>query len=234
MDATSNSVIERLKGAFGSPWLWVGVAVAILIFFVVKMIVGSADTRPIKQGFYGGPINGTSEFACGRMSSEAEELVSLFSQKQLDVGEEGSQDLHDLKAVLSKMLCMKSDLMAPQRTITAVKELGFATHMDIQPVADLTARCFSFTVPERDLSIQFGKWRDFGLDMVKRLCTAGQLSEEESKKAESLFIAAWKDAMSVAFTMCLKTPTQEKQSPHDAAPHVPEELQELRPYDGYY
>jgi dsDNA-binding SOS-regulon protein len=232
-DAAS-STSSTFAGIFGSPWLWIGVLVALLIFFVVKAILPRADTRPIKQGFYGGPINGTSEIACGRMSSEAEALIAMFNNRPLDVGEEGSQDLHDLKAVLSKMLCMKSDLMAPQRTITAVKELGFATHMDIQPVADLTARCFSFTIPERDLSIQFGKWRDFGLDMVKRLCTAAVFTEEEANKAEHLFIAAWKDAMSVAFTMCLKTPTQEKQSPHDAAPHVPEELQELRPYDGYY
>ena len=212
-----------------------GAVLAILIvWFLHSFVFVRAETRPIKQGFYGGPINGTSSFACSRMSSEAEELVSMFASRQLNVGEEGQMDLHDLKAVLSKMLCMKRDLMSPQHTIVAAKELGFATHMDIQPVADLTARCFTKTIPERDLDIQYEKWRDFGLKMVKRLCTAGQFSEEEVQKAEQLFITAWKDAYDVATIQCLKTITDEKVSERDVKPHTPEEIKDLREYDGYY
>lgn len=219
---------------FSYMWLGIGIAVTAIIVLVVYMVVGRAETRPIKQGFYGGPINGTSGLACGRMSSEAEQLVALFSNSPLNVGEEGQQDLHDLKSVLSKMLCMKQDLMAPQQTITAAKELGFATHMDIQPVADLTARCFSKTVPERDLSIQFGKWRDFGFDMIRRLCTAASFNETETKHAEDLFTAVWKDCMDVALTTCISSIPSGKVSPHDAAPRTPEEITNLKPYDGYY
>ena len=222
------------EGGFSMMWVIGGIIVASLIAFGIWLVIGKAETRPLKQGFYGGPINGTSGLACGRMSSEAERLVALFASKQLDVGEEGQMDLHDLKAVLSKMLCMKQDLMAPQQTITAAKELGFATHMDIQPVADLTARCFSKTVPERDLSIQFGKWREFGLDMVRRLCTAGSLTEAESKEAEDLYVAVWKDAMDVALGACIGTIPSGKVSPHDAAPRTPESLMELSEYEGYY
>lgn len=215
-------------------FLFGAVLAILIIWFLHSFVLSRAETRPIKQGFYGGPINGTSSFACSRMSSEAEELVSMFASRQLNVGEEGQMDLHDLKAVLSKMLCMKRDLMSPQHTITAVKELGFATHMDIQPVADLTARCFSKTIPERDLDIQYQKWRDFGLKMVKRLCTAGQLSEEEVQKAEELFLTAWKDAYDVSTVQCLKTITDEKVSERDVKPHTPEEIKDLREYDGYY
>ena len=219
---------------FSMMWFAGAIAVVALLVFGIYLVIGRAETRPLKQGFYGGPINGTSGLACGRMSSEAERLVALFASKQLDVGEEGQLDLHDLKSVLSKMLCMKQDLMAPQQTITAAKELGFATHMDIQPVADLTARCFSKTVPERDLSIQFGKWREFGLDMVRRLCTAGSLSEAESKEAEDLYVAVWKDAMDVALGSCIGTIPSGKVSPHDAAPRTPESIMDLQSYDGYY
>jgi hypothetical protein len=222
------------SGGFSYFWLAIGIVVTALIILIVYYVVGRAETRPIKQGFYGGPINGTSGLACGRMSSEAEALVAMFANRQLNVGEEGQTDFRDLKAVLSKMLCMKSDLMAPQHTITAVKELGFATHMDIQPVADLTARCFTKTIPERDLSIQYIKWREFGLDMVRRLCTAGQFTEAEVQQAEGLFLAAWKDAYDVASIQCLKTATDDKLSPHDAAPRVPENIKDLREYDGYY
>jgi hypothetical protein len=222
------------SSGFSFFWLIIGLVVTALIILIVYYVVGRAETRPVKQGFYGGPINGTSEIPCGRMSSEAEALIAMFSNKQLNVGEEGQQDFHDLKSVLSKMLCMKSDLMAPQQTITAVKELGFATHMDIQPVADLTARCFTKTIPERDLSIQFIKWRDFGIDMVRRLCTAAEFGEGQVKQAEQLFLTAWSDAYDVASIQCLKTVTDDKLSPHEAAPRVPESIMNLREYDGYY
>jgi hypothetical protein len=235
--------MEALKGMFPSVtgsggagfsyfWVIVGAIVTAIVIAVVYFVVGRADTRPIKQGFYGGPINGTTTLACGRMSSEAEALIGMFEGRPLGTGE-GEQDLHDLKAVLSKMLCMKQDLMAPQQTITAAKELGFATHMDIQPVADLTARCFSKTIPERDLSIQFGKWQEFGHDMIRRLCTAAELSEVERENAEKLFNAAWRDAMDVSLIQCLKTATDHKHSPHDAQPNTPEEVEDLRAYDGY-
>ena len=214
-------------------WAIGGAIVAVLIGVTVYFMLGRADTRPVVSGFYGGAINGTSELPCGRMSSEAEQLMAFFHSKNFT----NKQDnLHDLRNLLSKMCCLKQDLMAPQQTITAVKELGFATHMDIQPVADLTARCFSKTIPERDLSIQFIKWRDFGIDMIRRLCTAANLSESEVKQAEALFKKCWSDVQDVAMTTCISTVGEGafKQSPHEASPRIPEELDELRPYDGYY
>jgi hypothetical protein len=221
---------------FSYIWLAVGIAIAALVGLVLYMVLGRAETRPVKQGFYGGPINGTSSLPCGRMSSEAEELMALFEAKQLNVGEEGKADLHDLRNLLSKMCCMKQDLMAPQHLIAATKEMGFETHMDIQPVADLIGRCFSKTVPERDLSVQFIKWRDYGVDLLRRLCTAASLSEAEVLHAEKLLFATWKDVQDVAMTTCLSSVGEGafKQSPHEAAPHTPEQLQDLRPYDGLY
>lgn len=214
-------------------WALGGILVAVLIGITVYFMLGRAETRPVVSGFYGGAIHGTSELPCGRMSVEAEQLIAFFHSKQFS----NTQDnLHDLRNLLSKLCCLKQDLMAPQQTITAVKELGFATHMDIQPVADLTARCFSKTIPERDLNIQFIKWRDFGLDMIRRLCTAANLSEAEVKHAEGLFNKCWSDVQDVAMTTCISTVGEGafKQSPHEASPHIPEELDELRPYDGLY
>ena len=224
------------ESAGGISWFWifVGVVVATLIAVVLYMVLPRASTRPVRENFYGGAINGTSGLACGRMSAEAEALVSIFTSRVIAGKEEDDLNLRDLKAVLSKMLCMKQDLMAPQQTITAAKELGFATHMDIQPVADMTARCFSKTVPERDLSIQFEKWRDFGLDMISRLATSADLTESEVQNAEKLFIAAWKDAMDVALTQCIGRVAKDKVSPHDAAPNTPDALNELSDYNGLY
>ena len=219
-----------------------GVVVAIALTLLALYIFGRADTRPIRQnfkvgeGFYGGAVNGTSELPCGRVSSEAEQLYSIFSSRSLTIGEEGSNDLHDLKNLLSKLTCFKSDLMSPGQTITAVKELGFATHMDIQPVADLTARCFSKILPERDLDIQITKWSDFGLDMIKRLCTSGNLSESERQKAESLLHTIIVDIDGVSKGVCIPPPPKDPSAGGRLEPkaNTPEQLVNLRPYDGLY
>jgi len=229
-----NAELGGEGGGISWTWVLVGVVVAALIAVVLYMVLPRANTRPVRESFYGGAINGTSGLACGRMSSEAEALVGLFMSKQLAGKEEDDLNLRDLKAVLSKMLCMTQDLMAPQQTITAAKELGFATHMDIQPVADMTARCFSKTVPERDLSIQFEKWRDFGFNMISRLAASADLTEAEVQNAEALFTAVWKDAMDVALVQCIGRVAKDKVSPHDAAPNTPDALNELREYDGLY
>ena len=68
-------------------------------------------------------------------------VVFIFSSKNMDSTEEGNADLHDLRNLLTKLSCLKKDLMAPEQTITAVKELGFMTQQDIQPIGDLTGRC---------------------------------------------------------------------------------------------
>jgi hypothetical protein len=244
-------------------WAIIGAVIALCIALTAYFIIGRADTRPIRQdfvgsekeeedstdakeGFYGGAVNGTSGLPCGRVSVEAEQLYAMFSSRPVTVGEEGpassdlgvqgNTDLRDLKDLLSKLTCFKSDLMSPGQTITAVKELGFATHMDIQPVADLTGRCFAKLVPERDLSIQFEKWRDFGLDMIRRLCTASSMSELEASQAERLFFLVWNDVMSVAQGACLKGPPEGmfKTGPYDPVANTPDSIKELRPYDGLY
>ena len=221
----------------GFSWTWFigGIIVVGIIIAVVYVVVGRAETRPIQQGFIG-TVNGTSALPCGRASSEAEALFDMFYQRSIAVGTEGSTDLRDLRDLLSKMCCMKQDLMSPQNTITAVKELGFATHMDIQPVADLVGRCFSKTIPERDLSIQFIKWRDFGGDLIRRLCTATNMSDAEHSQAEKLFLTAWKDIYDVASVQCINGPPEGpyKNSPHEPAASTDEGDESLRPYDGYY
>jgi hypothetical protein len=224
----------------GFPWVWfiVSAVLALGIAVALYFVVPRGSTRPVVSGFYGGPVRGTTTLPCGRSSSEAEQLMAFFEGRSMQGTEESNENLRDLRDLLSKMCCLKSDLMAPQQLIANVKELGFATHMDIQPVADLTARCFSKTIPIRDLDIQFAKWKEFGLDMISRLCTAAEITEQEKQNAENLFMASWKDVYEVSKTSCIGTiaPMEGafKASPRDPKPSVDEGDQDLRPYDGYY
>jgi len=219
-------------------WIFVGVMIGCIAGLITYLILGRADTRPIRETFVSMPVKGASGVPCGQMSSEAESLYSLFTSRSLSVGDEGSSDLRDLKNLLGKMCCMKRDLMSPLQAVTSTKELGaasqFATHMDIQPVADLTASCFSKTIPERDLNIQFEKWRDYGSLMIRRLCTAASMNESEAQNAESLFKSFWADCYSVAQTSCIGgVPTGAfGVGGRDPAPRTPEPVKDLQEYDG--
>lgn len=220
------------------PWtfFFIGLLVAGLVTYIVYLVMSRNATKPLVQGFYAGPTVGAAVFPCANMSAEAASVYSLFARRTADVGEEGPQDLHDLRNLLSKLCCMKQDLMGVAKQISAVKELQFSTHQDIQPVADMTASCFAKTVPERDLDIQFGKWRDSGKDLIRRLCTATKMTETERAEAEALFLSAWKDAYKVAQGQCLSGPVDGafKTGPHEPAAHATEEIAHLREYDGYY
>jgi len=228
---------ESTKGV-SFTWIFFGILIACIAGLVAYFVSGRADTRPIRENFLSMPVKGASAVPCGQMSSEAEALYSLFTSRSLTVGDEGSSDLRDLKNLLGKMCCMKRDLMSPLQSVSSIKELGaasqFATHMDIQPVADLTASCFSKTIPERDLNIQFEKWHDYGNLMIRRLCTAASMNESEAQNAENLFKTFWADAYSVAQSTCIGgVPTGAfGVGGRDPAPRTPEPVKDLQEYDG--
>jgi hypothetical protein len=168
------------------------------------------------------------------MSSEAENLYSMFLTKSVKDFEGGSDDLRELKMLLSKLCCFKQDLMAPQQTITAVKELSFVTQQDIQPIGDLTGRCFSKTIPERDLSLQIIKWRDSGKVLIHRLCTQSNLSERQVKSAENLLSSVISDIEDVSRTQCLGSLPKAEGGRFDPEPVTMKDVDGLRKYDGLY
>jgi hypothetical protein len=219
------------------PWksILIGFLVAGVAGLVAWLITTKANTRPLVQGF-APATHGNTAFPCSAMSSEASQLYSIFSDRNLSIGEEGSTDLYDLKQLLSKLCCMKQDIMGLENNISAVKELQFNTYQDIQPVADMTARCFRSSVPERELSIQFDKWHKSGKDTIRRLCTAGNISESEHSTADTLLNTVIKDAYEVARLRCVSAPVDPKfkTGPHDPAPRTPETTTLLRDYDGLY
>ena len=231
--STYNSSLKQ-----GFPWMWfiVGILICILIVWIVYQVLKRINTRPVSESFLSMPVKGASGVPCGQMSSEAEALYGMFASVNLDVMKETDLDLSNLRDLLGKMCCMKRDLMSPIQTVSSARELRFATHMDIQPVADLTASCFAKTIPERDLSIQFDKWKDFGTKMIHRLSVAASFSESQVQQAESLFKATWQDAYNVAQETCIGTIPKGAftTGPHDPAPMSPESIADLRVYDGRY
>lgn len=177
-----------------------------------------------KEGFYGGVAKGAGVPDCLRTSVEGSRLYELFASKSSDV-EEGPADFSELTLLLSQLSCFKKDLMGVAKQVEATRYQPFATQLDMEPIAETTARCFAKTIPPRDLELAFEKWSKRGIFLITRLCTATNLKENEVKEAESLFNKFIADVKDVAQDACLTgTPTilaEPQPSPRDAKAYDP-------------
>jgi len=216
------------------PWMLVliGIAATLLVIGATLLIIQNRQTRPLVQGFKA--TNGVSAVPCGQDSAEAEALYALFNGRDLSKTEDGKKDLNDLRNLLAKFSCMKRDLLSPSGLISAENELRFCTYSDIQPSAETTARCLSKQIPERDLDIQFEKWKLYGIDLIRRLCTSANLTEQEVQIADNHFINLFNDVYQISVVKCLTGKSiEEDPSRHDPAKYMAPELKNLQPYEGY-
>lgn len=188
-----------------------------------------------KEGFYGGVAVGAGVPDCLRTSVEGAQLHALFASKASGF-EEGPADFKELTLLLSQLSCFKKDLMGVAKQVEATRYQPFATQLDMEPIAETTARCFAKTIPPRDLDLAFDKWSKRGMFLITRLCTSANLTESEVKEAEKLFKKFIADIKDVASTACLEgTPTimgEAQFNPRDARAFDPGASG--REYFGYY
>ncbi len=226
----------------GGPYMSIGIFGALIALGIgFYIFYGRASTLPTitpftdmkKEGFYGGVAVGSGIPDCLRTSSEAAELYSIFADK-FRGSEDSSADMRELTLLLSQLSCFKKDLMGVAKQVEATRYQSFATQIDMEPIAETTARCFAKTIPPRDLDLAFDKWSKRGHFLIVRLCTAANLTEAEVKRAENLFQRLIADVKDVAETNCLTgTPTINAQTqPREAVAYNPGV--EGRDYYGYY
>jgi hypothetical protein len=228
--------------SWSSAGFYIGISA--LIALAVGLIVWAVVSRHY-QGFtgssgntktegYQGPTQGVSDIPCGQESSEAVALSELFSNKKSTTGE-GQRDLLEFKLILSKLCCIKHDLVSVSQRVQATMYIPYNTTHDRENPADTVARCFTRSIPPRDLEISFETWKTRALLLLSRLCTSYNLNNSEQEMAKNSFTALWMDVFSVAQGACtppLKTP--EYGSPRDPKPFSPETIEDLGPYKGYY
>lgn len=245
MESGSESVFSSIFGSNGS-YLFVGVlVVAVLVGIGYFILARRSNTMPVltpfedmpkkKEGFYGGVAQGAGIPDCLRTSSEAAELHGMFAGR-VNSFEEGQADFSELTILLSQLSCFKKDLMGVAQQVEATRYQPFSTQIDLEPIAETTARCFAKTIPKRDLEIAFEKWSKRGHFLIVRLCTAAGLSEAEVVQAETLFKKLIADVQDVAMDRCLTgTPTiaAEPASPREPVPHSSNDISG-REYKGYY
>jgi hypothetical protein len=229
-------------GYFFIALLVVGVAIGVGVLFWQR-----GHTMPVIQGFenkeeeeeevmsegFAGVAVGAGMPECLRSSSDAARLYSMVSDPKL---EEGTADFKEFALLLSQLCCFKKDLLGVAGVVEATRYQEFNTQLNLEPIAETTARCFAKTIPSRDLELAFDKWQKRGHFLLTRLCTAAGLSEAQFISAEGLFKNLLTDVKTVATSKCLSgEPTiNAEPAPREVKNYQPPTLNNLGPYMGYY
>lgn len=193
------------------------------------------EDKEEKEGFYGGVARGAGIPDCLRTSADAARLHSIFAGREGGT-EEGPADFTEFTLLLSQLACFKKDLLGVGQQVEATRYQPFATQIDIEPIAETTARCFAKTIPKRDLDIALDKWYKRGQFLITRLCTSAKLSEAGVADAEKTFADLMKDIGAVSHQVCLTgTPIMDaKPLPREPVPHGDSYPEQFREYTGYY
>ena len=217
------------------PWntiSWI-VLLAVVVAFVSSVYLQYLPvltTNRVLQtdGFYGGAARGTGHPDCLRDLNDGAELLSYV------MGAEGSADYDEFQLILSKLGCLKKDLMSPSGIVEATRYQPYATSHDREPVAEVAATCLNRTIPRRDLDIVFKTWLDRAKVLLKRLCTLTNLKEKEVQRCDALLQSAYADVYSVAIGRCIITPGEQEAAAHDAQPNDDPYASSQREYKGYF
>jgi len=194
-----------------------------------------AFQAPKKEGF-AGPAKGLGMPDCLHTSSQCAALSEMLNSRR-STTEEGPDDLRELNVILSKLSCLKRDLMGNAKVVQATRYQPFNTSHDMEPVAETAARCFSRTIPQRDLLLSLDKWGSRGTFLIKRCCTSLRFSDGEEEKALDLFGQAMADISDIALGECCTTAdaviggVPQKRMVEGSTPTA---LNALRAYTGYY
>ena len=218
------------------------IIVAVIVFFVVKIMNKTPHYDRVNEGFYGGVARGSGHPDCLRTLPEGSQLLDVLASGGVDKIPAGvsdaSADYKEMELILSKMACLKKDLLSPSGIVEATRTQAFETSHDRMNVGEVCAMCLNQTVAPRDLDIVFATWRDRGQVLLRKLCTEANLVEAGVVQVETLFKAAWSDVYDIATSRCLKTDYSKQNggstSGGDVGAYEPEHLKDQRTYDYKY
>ena len=206
------------------------IAFAIVLGYIVNMFmtIPRYSRSAGEEGFFGGVARGSGHPDCLRILPEGSRILDGVSRAAR------SDDYRELELLLSKMACLKKDLMNPSGIVEATRYQQFEPAHDREPVAEVAATCLNQSIPKRDLDIIFSTWRDRGDFLLRKLCTEANLKEGEVKGLEDLLNKGWMDVYDVAKSRCIKTADEGAGSPGDVAAFDDSGTENARAYDGYF
>jgi hypothetical protein len=225
----------------GIPWTSIGwiLLIILIVTLVAQLYIGNlpllrlqsmtmAQKAADKEGFFGGVARGAGHPDCLRNLNEGPELLDIVRSAA------GTADYSELQLILSKLGCLKQDIMGPSGIVEATRYQAYEAAHDREPIAEVAATCLNSTISKRDLDIIFVTFKDRAKVLLRRLCTIANISEAQTAKADKLLLFAWKDVYEIASGRCIATPGELEAQAHDAQPFEPPAIQELREYNGYY
>lgn len=140
----------------------------------------------------------------------------------------------EFELLLHKMAALVADLTGTDRIVQHTRHLPFETAHDRLVVGELCGMCLQQTISSRDLDILFETWRIRGLELLRKLCTEYQLSENDSLFSEKEWTALWNKVYTIASNQCVKPLLSAPLGPRDATPFEPDQLKQSRSYDYRY
>lgn len=231
MGNTSSSSTGNLPKLFS----YVVIALFTTAFAISVWLAFSPKCNGMREGF-AGPAVGAGMPDCMSTSKDCAELYALLNSKKVRL-EEGTEDLREMNLILSKISCLKRDLLSTAKLVSATRYQPFSTAHDLQPVAEIASQCFSKTIPQRDLALFLDKWGSRSTFLIKRLCTSENLSEDEEKKALTLLGDAMADLTDIANTECCNgsdATIAGEPVVRMVGGFIPDKTQGLKEYTGYF
>jgi len=212
---------------------------AILVGLFVNFLYNTPSYQPLNEGFYGGVARGSGLPLCSRNLDEGPEILNTIQTPTNGsiVISENNPDYRELQLILSKLGCLKQDLLSPSGIVSSTRSIAFENAHDRINVGELTGMCLNQSIPSRDLDIIFATWRDRGQVLLRKLCTEAQLKEEQVIRVEKLYHQAWSDVYDIAKSRCLKTDFSKQHGGEtlgDVGGYEPEHLKDARSYDYKY
>ena len=214
-------------------WIITILFIAIIVGLIVRTTVFTPSFYDMNEGFYGGVARGAGIPDCLRTLPEASELLSMLSSRVSGYPSEGTADYREFVLILSKLACLKKDLLSPSGIVEATRHQAYETSHDRVAVAELCGMCLNQTVGARDLDISFSTWRDRAKILMLKLCTEANLSESDVVKVEKLFTSIYDGVYHLSTSKCLKTDVN-KQNSGDVSGYLPENLVNRREYEYKY
>lgn len=208
----------------------------ILVGVIVNFMFFMPKYKRVGEGFFGGVARGSGHPDCLRTIPEGSEILDVLSSKGKTLSE-GSADYKEFQLILSKLGCLKKDLLSPSGIVEATRYQAFETAHDRINVAEICGMCLNQTIPSRDLDIIFATWRDRGNVLLTKLCTEAELTEQEVVKVEEVFKRIWEDVYDISKSRCLKTDFSKQNGGStggEVASYEPEHLKDLRSYTNKY
>lgn len=208
-------------------------------FFVIK-----SNTMPIAplprliptEGFVGGPANPAADVARGasgpnKCLSALPEAMAVYNSfvGKVDGVDSGPDDLQELNELLTKWGCLKMDLASGG--VTATRLSPYNTMHDHIPLPDIAGQCSNKSLPLRDLDITFQSWSDRVTLLLRRLCTAANITIEQTTSMQTQVMRSWKEVYELAKGTCIGSGRTDSSK---AVGHEPEGIIDKGVYNGYF